>query len=417
MRPRTPPFRFSFTALRAAIPATEPLVALAGFALPLNTLRPRARWLLGGIGLACALFAATSVAVRTVPWFGPLLADSLRWTVGKDAVARLEETVAHIDDSVLSVTSRGEARSLRDTTSSDLLGAVAPATTAPLELSTPEEARPMYSLTAAEGDGQWQRLTLRDGEDTAIHRTLLHPDPERTYSELFVFALPLSKLEVHAVAGSVEPARERDKRAIARPGLIPEADRGRLVAAFNGGFKAEHGQFGMMVGGQELLPPKSASCTFAATKDGGLTIATWKTLASGAPALDWWRQTPGCMLEGGVLHPGLRSQDSRNWGATIDGKTVIRRSAVGLSRDAKTLFVGISNYTTARALALGMQNAGAEHVAQLDVNHSYPRFLLYRDDEASGTLTALSPVKGFLHEKDEYLRRPSSRDFFYVTTR
>lgn len=395
----------------------EPRVALAGFALPLNALRPRARWLVGGIALSCALFAATSLLIRTVPWFGPLLADSLRWTVGKEAVTQLEETVANIDDRVLSVTSRGEARSLGDTTSSDLLGAVAPTNLAPLALGAPEDARPMYSLTAGDGDGQWQPVPLRAAGGAVIHRTLLHPDPERTYSELFVFALPLAQLQIHAMAGSVEPMRERDKRAIARPGVIPEADRGRLVAAFNGGFKAEHGQFGMMVGGQELLPPKPASCTFAATKDGGLSIATWKTLAAGAPALDWWRQTPGCMLEGGVLHPGLRSQDSKNWGATIEGKTVIRRSAVGLSRDGKTLFVGISNYTTARALALGMQNAGAEHVAQLDVNHSYPRFLLYRDDEASGTLTALSPVKGFLHEKDEYLRRASSRDFFYVTTR
>jgi hypothetical protein len=121
------------------------------------------------------------------------------------------------------------------------------------------------------------------------------------------------------------------------------------------------------------------------------------------------------MLEDGVLHPGLSQEDSRNWGATLEGKTVIRRSAVGLSRDGRTLFVGISNYTTARALALGMQHVGSVSVAQLDVNFSYPRFLLYQQKGAE--LSAIPAVKGLLYKRDEYLGRPSTRDFFYVTAK
>jgi len=99
-----------------------------------------------------------------------------------------------------------------------------------------------------------------------------------------------------------------------------------------------------------------------------------------------------------------------------DGKTVIRRSAVGLSADARTLFVGISNATTARALALGMQHAGARDVAQLDVNFSFPRFLLYRDGEGHA-LSAIGAVRGLLYQPDEYLGHASTRDFFYVTAR
>ncbi len=273
----------------------------------------------------------------------------------------------------------------------------------------------LYPGTASAEDGSWQAVSARAGESGAIYRTIVHPDSERVYAELFVFALDLSKLRVHAVAGSVEPKSAAPMPQAARPGVIPESDRDQLVAAFNGGFKAEHGQFGMMVDGTELLAPKPQSCTFAASSDGGLRIAPWASLG-GSQGLSWWRQTPGCMVADGVLHPGLRTADSRNWGATLEGKTVIRRSAVGLSPDAHTLFVGISNATTARALALGMQHVGARDVAQLDVNFSFPRFLLYKNGEGSA-LNAIGAVRGLLYQPDEYLGHASTRDFFYVTAR
>src|SRR5207244_4057165 len=120
----------------------------------------------------------------------------------------------------------------------------------------------------------------------------------------------------------------------------------------------------------------------------------------------------------GALSDGLRAGDTRDWGATLQGKTVIRRSAIGLSEDGRRLLVGISNYTTARAIALGMQRAGATTVAQLDVNFSYPRFVLYSESAPSpglGELHAVGAVKGFLSEPGEYLSRASTRDFFYVT--
>jgi hypothetical protein len=73
----------------------------------------------------------------------------------------------------------------------------------------------------------------------------------------------------------------------------------------------------------------------------------------------------------------------------------------------------ISIATTARALATGMQHAGAHDVAQLDVNHSYPKFVLYR----GGAGEALTAVRGFMVDRDEYVRKPSTRDFFYVTVK
>ena len=376
---------------------------------------PTRRWLaaIGTLG-ACALFASY-VAMRTVPWFGPFAADTLRAAIGIERVALLEQWLAAAEDRVEQTVHRAPPRSLADSTPEELLVV----STEQAQLPQPEQftlpdVGPLFAATANSADGAWQDVPLRSGQ-RAMVRTLIHPDPERVYAELFVFALDLGRLRLHAVAGSVEPKRPEESPEIERPGMVPARDREQLVAAFNGGFKAEHGHFGMMVDGTELLPPRKHSCTVAARSDGGLAIAPWSRLSAHAAELSWWRQTPGCMLEDGVLHPGLSQEDSRNWGATLEGKTVIRRSAVGLSRDGRTLFVGISNYTTARALALGMQHAGAVSVAQLDVNFSYPRFLLYQQKGAE--LNAIGAVKGLLYKSDEYLGRPSTRDFFYVTAK
>jgi hypothetical protein len=369
---------------------------------------------------ACALLVAGAIggvtAVRTVPWFGPLVADTLRAVIGAENVTGIEEAVAGVEDRVEQLRSNGKARALSDATPEALLASV-PGAAEQDVANRPLDVAPLYPSVAAADDGVWRSVSLRAGSASALHRTMLHPDPDRAYSELFVFALDLTKLGVHAVAGSIEPKSPAGPRGTARPGIVPEHHRPALVAAFNGGFKAEHGHFGMMVDGNELLAPRPHSCTIAANAEGELRIGTWTALEPKREELTWWRQTPGCMLEEGVLHPGLRSADTKNWGATIDGKTVIRRSAAGLSTDGRTLFVGISNSTTARALALGMQRAGAVSVAQLDVNFSFPRFLVYEGTAETGKLTAIGAVKGLLYTPDEYVGHSSSRDFFYVTAR
>ena len=404
----------AFASLSSLIPPThDALSALGGWAAPILPKRPASRWLLSLALLGCTSLFGAWFAVRHVPWFGPLVADELRALLGSERVTGIEETVAGVEDRFQRALSDGKARSLSEATPTELLPVVPESKRVSEDAAGPRAVGALYAATASAEDGAWLPVNARSGKSGAIYRTIVHPDSERAYAELFVFALDLSKLRVHAVAGSVEPKSVGAGLQVPRAGVIPGPDREQLVAAFNGGFKAEHGQFGMMVDGTQLLAPKPQSCTFAATSDGALRIAPWSALVS-ADGFGWWRQTPGCMLLDGVLHPGLRSSDSRNWGATLEGKTVIRRSAVGLSADARTLFVGISNSTTARALALGMQHVGARDVAQLDVNFSFPRFLLYREGEG-GALNAVGAVRGLLYQPDEYLGHASTRDFFYVT--
>ncbi len=61
-------------------------------------------------------------------------------------------------------------------------------------------------------------------------------------------------------------------------------------------------------------------------------------------------------------------------------------------------------------------SAGAWDAAQLDVNWSYPKFLVFGTD-ASGALQASGLFPGFVFDRDEYVRRASPKDFFYVLRR
>ena len=71
---------------------------------------------------------------------------------------------------------------------------------------------------------------------------------------------------------------------------------------------------------------------------------------------------------------------------------------------------------TARTLAAGMSHAGAVDIAQLDINWSYPRFVVFQTGEA-GELESTSLLRGFNVGADDYLREANPRDFFYVTAK
>jgi hypothetical protein len=224
-------------------------------------------------------------------------------------------------------------------------------------------------------------------------------------------------IQLRSVPGSEEPASDNPRAAaLVDRGVIPAHTRDGLLAAFNGGFRAEHGHHGMMVDGVTLLPARADMCTVAGYADGTLQIGTYTRLAALGDKPSWFRQSPRCMVEDGVLNARLRDANAKGWGATLDGDTIIRRSAIALSRDHAVLYVAVTNYTSARALALGMQAVGGWNVAQLDVNRSFPKFLLFPRD-AQGARHAASLFDGFLYQPHEMLDQPALRDFFYVVRR
>jgi hypothetical protein len=397
--------------------------------------------IVGGLSLLGTLGAAAVLAVHRLPQAGPFIANSLRAVIGIEAVAQLEEAVASAEDTVMRLRDQ-PSRSLTELSPAIVGGEVVPvAAGLPAQIETsvaapdtsqtgpsslepvaappsfaPAPITPPFPAVAATGDGVW--LPVADPEHPEapplMYKTLLHPDPERRYAELFIVAMPTSMIRLTSVPGTEEPSSENPAVAtIPNRGLIPAEQRGDLLAAFNGGFRAEHGHHGMMVNGVTILPPRADMCSIFGYEDGSLQIGTHSRLAAQPEKPLWYRQAARCMVEKGELHPRLVDPNARGWGATLEGETVIRRSAIALSQDRETLFVAVTNFTTARALAIGMRAAGGYDVAQLDVNRSFPKFLLFPRDE-NGMRHGASLFTGFMYQPDEMIENPNPRDFFYV---
>lgn len=395
-------------------------------------------------GRACRLLLASAIvtpisvlalwiAVNRVEWLGPLVADGLRAVIGKEAVTEIENVAYAIQDRFYQYTRRGEkpkaywevpaaspetepaveAEVKRDA------GAPSDAASAPRPFR-PEPVGPVHASWSAPGDGHWVPIALGDLPELPplLYKTLLHPDKNRSWAELFVVSFDLNQVDIHLMAGTREPRTTvAEALEVERPGHIPEAHHELVLAAFNGGFKTEHGGYGMGIGELTYVEPREDVCAMALFEDESVAIGSWSKLAPRRDEMRFFRQTPNCMYEDGVLHEKLRMGFTKKWGATLDGETVIRRSAIGIDESGTVIYVGISNHTTANAIAEGMRHAGAVTVAQLDVNFSYPKFVLFETPSGANERRAVPLASGFEFSEHEYIRKPSSRDFFYLTPR
>lgn len=361
------------------------------------------------------------IAIHRVEWLGPWLADTGRSIVGNDAIAKLEDWAYGVQDRYNQATRSDEAPQAEwevpEVSASALLAEVAPKHQYPLFV--PKNVGVMHESFAAPGDGDW--VPVQDArqpkEPPPMWKTLLHPDPKRGWSHVAVVAVDLRQVGLHLVAGTMEPmSKLKEAREFTRTGVVAPADLAVTLAAFNGGFKTTHGNYGMKAEGVLFVEPRGISCTIAGYDKDALRIGSWEALSSTRDQMQWFRQTPACMFEGGEMHKGLLVENNTLWGATLDRDTVIRRSAIGLSEDRGTLYVGISEATTASAIAKAMNHAGAFDVAQLDVNWSYPKFVTVEPtDGDANNPTVKAIIKGFEYKEDDYIKRPMTRDFFYLT--
>lgn len=302
-----------------------------------------------------------------------------------------------------------------------------PANTAPAAAPLPSNGRPFpppgfaapEPKTAKLGDGVWAPLVAAAvGEPPLAVRTIVHPDPTDRSMYAAIVAIDRRRVDLRFVAGTEEP-RSPSVVKEHRTGLVPAAEQPDLLAVFNGGFMAKHGAWGMRIGDDAFLPPRDEACTVAFVNDGSLRIRTWTTLAPAAATLAWFRQTPPCLVEQGALNPVLlRDPRTRLWGTSETGELPIRRSALGIDASGETLLYGLGEWITPKGLAAAMVAAGAVDAAELDVNWSYTRFLLYRPGKPGQapevTETLVPKIK---HATHEYVVKPAERDFFYLLRR
>lgn len=421
--------------------------------MPILSRSSRRRYTLAIIAITClGIVCAGYGAIQLRPDLGGQGADLLRGIVGDQVVAYLETTVFQAQDRVNNLAYQlgaappaapwDTAPTAIPRTQAPLANAAiprdqppnnthmprtlpppVPAPTAPPSMPHPTSAMPAMSPTwqlptlpifgMLAGAGQWSAY-LRDGARQVVaERTFLQPDPDRPYAVAAIVAFDLQATRLHFVLGSDEP---RSTVAIRRSGTIPAVDRrsGSLLAAFNGGFKARHGHFGVMVDGTTVLPPIDGFGTVAIYRNGRVRVGAWGADVKASPDVLAWRQNGPLVIENGQINPHTADVTSHDWGIILNGVTAVWRSGLAISPDGRTLYYVAGNSLTLPMLVRTLAATGASAALQLDINIGMVHF-----DAMRSTPTGLVPTPLFnsmQSQHDDRFLTSDKRDFFYVTT-
>lgn len=402
----------------------------------------RNAWLLIGLVLIVLIL----VIAKSWSAVGARLANPMRQILGIKRVAQMETFLFNIQDGIARLkvsVGLDKEENPWETTAGQSAPLAPPSTHTPIPSATPVPVEATEALAGAaladdtptpgvtstptpapwslanlqpfsqvDGEGVWQPYLTNSKGEIVSYRTFLKPDPERPYALVAVVAVDLAKTRLHFVLGVDEPAKPG---GIHGNGLIPEADKqpGKLLAAFNGGFIYEHGQYGAMANGVTPLGGREGLATLAIAPNGDVRIGEWKIDLSSEEKWEAWRQNALMILHDGAVNPKVETGSYLEWGANLDGATVTVRSSVGLSADNQVLYYFAGPSLSMPTLASAMAVAGVADGMLLDINPTHAHFTAIRQQ---GEQLSAEPL---LEEEmkmwvDRYLSQ-WGQDFFYLT--
>ncbi len=382
-----------------------------------------------------SLIGGLAIIPAVSPSTGAQVADLIRAAAGPQVTANIESVSFWIQDNLNQLAYQADGKKPGITL--DQQSAAQPTTqSAPVSQPTPQPTQtadqptavaqkpvfqrvaPAPSTNVVTTDPQigWQAYGPNVNGQPVMAQALLNLDPTRPYAGIALVRIDLSYLQLHMEPGFLEPSHASNVvNAIPNLGTIPPADMSHLIAAFNGGFKAVNGKYGMVVDGITLLPPYPGIATVAIYKDGHVQIGAWgQDLFPGDPNMIALRQNCPPILEAGQIDPRVYVDDASLWGNTIGNQSITWRTGLGITQDGRYLIYAVGNATSVSTIAQALQEAGAYNAMQLDINKHYAHFVTY---ESSGNhLTAVQLLNQMESDPTMYLV-PHSRDFFYLTTR
>ncbi len=395
------------------------------------------------IGLFVVILLGGLVAIPVLsPATGAALADDLRAIFGPEFVAQLESASSRIQDTInrarYQATGGQPQLNWAQDTVSTTLQIKRPAKAAPTQAVIVASAQPgviarprpatavptQPDVTAITSPSlanlDWQAYGAEINGTPIMARSFVKPDPDRPYAQAALVRIDLSQVQLHLVPGTVEPVAATALPHFKRPGLIPAADQNPdlLLAAFNGGFKAIHGHYGMMVDGTTLLPPIDGLATIALRPDGTIQIGQWGRDLTATDNLTWYRQNCPLLVDVGQINPHVDDENHKEWGYTVKNLDTTWRSGLGISQDGRFLIYAAGNSLTVRSLAQALQQAGAYYAMQTDINGFYTRFVTYRpadNPKATGHPLVADKLLNEMSGDPALFLHPYDRDFFYIT--
>ncbi len=300
-------------------------------------------------------------------------------------------------------------------------------------------------LPALPGEGRWIALDkdvfitpAPSGSAPPFVTSFIRPDKQRPDVRVYITLWDPRQIALHMEAGTVEPISATGEHG---PGLIartPEVLK-HVVAAFNGGFQAQHGEYGMRADGVDYLPAKPYAATVVELRDGSNGFGAWPASPSVPADVVGLRQNLTALVQNDRFNPWGRTW----WGGAPPGwpdQIHTARSAICLTREG---FAGYfySTSISAEDLAQGMLAARCSFGIHLDMNPGHAGFEFYDVAEASELAPIGRPLQpdweaqgkvpdmpGYVFRARRMIRgmghmlfpryiQREARDFFYLTSR
>ena len=247
------------------------------------------------------------------------------------------------------------------------------------DLGFPPESLEPIRDDPLEGEGQWRLMTderfvrLNPDAPPFFATTFLRPDPGRSFARAFIVIWDPRQVELYPVAGTVEPMSATGARG---SGLVPRDEVDRMVAGFNGGFQATHGEYGMMMEGTLFIPPKGYGATVATLADGRTGMGTWNEEVDVIPPqIAAFRQNMTPLVHNSEVNPYNRDW----WGAAPPGSrdpTYTQRSGVCLTDEGFVAYLWGTSLSP-ESLGEAMLRLGCVHGTHLDMNAILTGFEFY----------------------------------------
>lgn len=232
--------------------------------------------------------------------------------------------------------------------------------------------------------------------------TYFRGDGARPDCSVYVVEWDPRQVELDMTPGTEEPQSATGETGT---GMIPRKPEilSRLLGAFNGAFQSTHGDYGMMVDGAVLVPPKPYSATIARLEDGATGFGTWPEDLTVPKTFVSFRQNLTPLVADGKYNPYGREW----WGGVPhdwEDETHTVRSAVCLTREG---FVAYFYATKIDPLHLGrvLTAARCDYGIHLDMNQGHTGLELYRADP-DGALPSLGKLDGHWQTEGDVIGMP-----------
>ena len=355
--------------------------------------------------------------VRAVPWIGPA------------PIAWAEERAFAVRDGLKQLAFKWNGA---PTAGTDTLATSAPAPASILDGSQtgadsghwpPAPIRTIWK-TPEPGEGEWvapklpwaRKLPDAAAAPPAFVRAFVRPDEERPYAKVLLVAMDMRQLDLGMEAGVEDPKPMAGPHGAGRLPRDPAVST-RVVAAWNGAFKTEHGNYGMMVNRRVLLPPQPGAATVVVLKDTRVGLGSWGSaqavtgIKSVADAdIVSFRQNLDPLIDKGEINPTRRAL----WGYTLPGSGMqTERSGMCVTARGHLVYAW-GDDVSATTLAKAMKMADCVYGMHLDMNPHHTGFIFasIQDLKArSYKSELLSPQMEI--SPDRYIEY-AAKDFFYV---